>query len=163
MYRHSIIRNRVFLYPLLLLTMVNGSSLLAAPNLRQQANRNHTNFAVMPEIHALKEPVQIPDVPTFTGHTKFVGGNTMRVPNSITSYQMRFYADKDPKAVVSFYKTAFTNKGWKIANANSNSVTAEDRYGHQCVITARDSNVSDDIKSMFTIAYQQMNMQPRSR
>ncbi|HEY9733204.1 MAG TPA: hypothetical protein V6C89_14900 [Drouetiella sp.] len=62
----------------------------------------------------LTQPVDIPNVPTFTGRTKFITG--LRYPNDRSGYRigLTFAAVEEESQIVEWYRTALTGYGWKL-------------------------------------------------
>lgn len=98
---------------------------LAATASRSIADTN-SNAKVQPRVYRpvtadreyacenLSQPVDIPNVPTFTGRTKFLTG--LRYPNDRSGYRigLTFAATEDEGQVMEWYRTALTSYGWKL-------------------------------------------------
>ncbi|HEY9677948.1 MAG TPA: hypothetical protein V6C76_08055 [Drouetiella sp.] len=77
-------------------------------------------------VEHLKGPIDIPNVPPFTGRTKFLSG--LRYPNDPSGYRlgMTFAAMEEPTQILDWYKTALGNYQWKLVEnpQDPNSLTA---------------------------------------
>lgn len=110
---------------------------------------------------SLKEPVSIPGLPNFYGHTKFLGGMLMSqrgAPGrSIYNYQMKFLAQEGAQAVMEYYKKLLSSGGWTISKDEANAITAKRDTG-LCIISVQNAEFADEpsMNSMYSIIYQQM-------
>ncbi len=71
----------------------------------------------------LSQPVDIPNVPTFTGRTKFLTG--LRYPNDRSGYRigLTFAAVEDENQIIEWYRTALTGYGWKLLDMTPDGKT----------------------------------------
>ncbi len=108
-------------------------------------------------IEPLKEKVDLPNLPNFTGHAKF-GFGTMHPSDRGPSYVMHFFAKEDHKLILDWYKNTLNMYGWKITFADGQVVTAETKNAH-CAISVNDCTGmrNDGCNSEFEIDYSQRN------
>lgn len=112
----------------------------------------------MKDYRTLKEPVAFPDLPVFSGRSKFVNGYLEPNQNGISTCEMEFLAQEDPQTVLSFYKDALAANKWKIWYAGSHSISARHGQGHMCNINVNESRMPKT-KSRFTVDYRQIEQQ----
>lgn len=113
---------------------------------------------VLENSQTLKEPVELPILPVFNGHTKFIGGYQTPMHNGISTCQLNYYAQEEPQTVSDFYKSALAGNRWKILYAGGSSITARHADGHMCTININQSKLPNT-RSRYYIAYRQIEKQ----
>lgn len=108
------------------------------------------------QIDPLKDKVELPNLPEFTGHAKFIMG-TMHPTDKGPSYVQHFAAKEDHKLVLDWYKNTLNMYGWKITFADNQVVTAEMK-GANCAVSVNDcTGRKDGMNSEIEIDYSQRN------
>lgn len=107
-------------------------------------------------IEPMKDKVDLPNLPEFTGHAKFIMG-TMHPTDKGPSYVMHFSAKEDHKLVLDWYKNTLNMYGWKITFADGQVVTAENKNAN-CAVSVNDcTGRRDGNNSEIEIDYSQRN------
>lgn len=155
---------------LLFLTICQGSHnscLLAAPHLQQspqgpELTPKRQIYGMVQGLQSLKGPVPLPDLPMFTGETRFITGQYVSTPTGTAVYRMMFFAQEEPEVVINFYKNTLNMRQWKIVKSSPNSLSAEHKNGHTCTITINEADPAEG-KSMLAINYQQAGLRQSQR
>ncbi len=149
-------RNPVLLATLIILANQSCPSAewLAAPS-KQQTPDGKQPSSMMEGLEMLKSPVSLPDLPVFSGETKFIGGQRISTMTGRAVYHMMFFAQDDPQAVLKFYKNALVMNRWNLSSEDANSISAEHNNGHKCTITVSEADSSDG-RTMLGINYEQI-------
>jgi hypothetical protein len=107
-------------------------------------------------IEPMKEKVDLPNLPEFTGHAKFTMG-TMHPTDKGPSYVMHFAAKEDHKLILDWYKNTLHMYGWRITFADGQVVTAENKNAN-CAVSVNDcTGRRDGNNSDIEIDYAQRN------
>ena len=110
------------------------------------------------DYHTMTTPVDFPDLPAYSGRSKFVMGYLSPSANGISACHMQFLAEEDPQTVISFYKSALTGNKWKINYDSPTSICARHAKGHMCNINVSESHIPKT-KSRYVIDYRQVESQ----
>jgi len=116
------------------------------------------HIELMKDYQAMKEPMQFPDLPNFSGPSKFISGNCSPNQNGVTSCHMLFVTEEAPQAVLDFYKQALAANDWKIQYASIHGISARHKLGHLCNINVNESKTLKT-KCRFVIDYRQIEQQ----
>ena len=81
----------------------------------------------------LKEPVSLPDLPAYTGQSKFIFGISYPGVKSGASIGLRFCVKEDAAQVIDWYRTALHGYKWTVT-ATQNGLTAT-KGDNSCTIT----------------------------
>jgi hypothetical protein len=81
----------------------------------------------------LREPMELQDLPRFTGHEKFQGGHT-RTTDDGQGCSMEFAVQEPPDRVFDWYKTVLQMNQWKVANTNSSEILVATKNKNRCTI-----------------------------
>lgn len=107
-------------------------------------------------IEPLKDKVDLPNLPNFTGHAKFIMG-TVHPSDKGPSYVMHFATKEDHKLVLDWYKNTLNMYGWKITFADGQVVTAQLKNAN-CAVSVNDcTGRRDGNNSEIEIDYSQRN------
>jgi hypothetical protein len=156
--------NLATLVSIVVLAASSASPALADNNNKQKGpmpqDRNRYQSRNNPELEAdnLKEPIQLPDLPTFTGQkTKFILGSVHQAKQG-PNYIEKFRAKEEPKQVIEWYKNTLQMYKWKISVAAAEVVQATNKDGSTiCVLVSDLGNRKDGDRTAFEINYFQQN------
>lgn len=146
---------RAFLV-VVLCTMTTVCSSTAQP---QQSSGSQYKKAPTVAADPLKNKVDLPDLPDFTGHAKFVRGVSSNTDHC-QNYLQFFVASEDPTQVLDWYKNTLSMYKWNISYAGPICVTA-DKEQNTCSIMV--SNSDSDLKSKNAKTLIQISYQLRTR
>ncbi len=145
---------------LLLSTMAAGQQMSSAQN-TPSAYRQRP-YQLNPEenhkLEQLRDKVDLPDLPAYTGKAKFVMGNVEQSAKGGPRYSMVFEAEEPQSQVIEWYDNVFRMYKWKNIDRATSSVSATHKDGHFASIST-DSIVKPGasaakIRSSFTVRYQ---------
>lgn len=130
----------------------------ARPDQRLQQNRQSTSYEKVHEdadvykAIPLSQPVELPQVPNFSGDKKFVKGLTWPKQYGGPSYIMHFTSNDDARTVRDWYADALQSHNWKIFKSTNLGVFAKHPEGHYCYVTFLD-RPGKGIKCRYTLNY----------
>lgn len=144
---------------LLALAMASGQQISSAQN-TPPAYRTKP-YQLAPEdnhkLDQLRDKVDLPDLPPFTGKAKFVTGTVEQGAKGGPRYQMVFEAEEPQSQVIEWYDNVFRMYKWSNIQKSTSSVTATHKDGHYAAIST-DSVVKPGTNSRahssFTVHYQ---------
>lgn len=125
---------------------------------RQQQDSNGTKFT------EFNIPVEIPDVPTFSGKHKLVSGSAKETEEG-TAYIQEFSTQERPEYVLPWYETALNNNQWKIVRKSSKFLSARKPDGSYCSVSTKKAlpeNAKESTCS-FEISYFKLNPNHKSK
>lgn len=144
----------------LLLSLVAGQQISSAQN-TPPAYRTKP-YQLNPEdnhkLDQLKDKVDLPDLPSFTGKAKFVTGTVEQGSKGGPRYSMVFEAEEPQNQVIDWYDNVFRMYKWNNVQKATSSVSASHKDGHfasvstDAVVKPGASNAR--IHSSFTVHYQ---------
>ena len=109
------------------------------------------------KLDRLRDKVDLPDLPAFTGKAKFVTGTIEQSSKGGPRYQMTFEAEEPQAQVIDWYDNVFRMYKWKDIKRSSSAVSATHKEGHFASIST-DSVVrpgtNSRAHSSFTVHYQ---------
>jgi hypothetical protein len=115
------------------------------------SNENH-------RLEKLRDKVDLPDLPPFTGKAKFVSGTVEQGAKGGPRYSMVFEAEEPQNQVVDWYDNVFRMYKWGSIQKSTSSVSATHKEGHFASISTDDKvNAGANnpkIHSSFTVHYQ---------
>jgi len=85
-------------------------------------------------IQQLKQPLELPNLPTYSGKARFMRGYTQTTEAGYTTYQMNFLAKEDMGQVKNWYQNTFNIYQWKMQHAGQQNLVAKHDDGHICTI-----------------------------
>lgn len=97
---------------------------------KQNAPQQHT-------IERLKSKVELPDLPDYTGKSKFLDGSVEPAAKGGPRYQMSFDAQEPRSQVLDWYGNVFRMYNWKMTQRTDSSIMARHKDGHKCTVTAQ--------------------------
>lgn len=106
-------------------------------------------------IEPLKDKVDLPNLPSFTGHAKFVTGS-IHPSDKGSSYVQVFVAKEDRKLVFDWYKNTLSMYKWKITFADGQFITAELKNA-RCAVAVNGSDGRNGSTCQFEIDYTELN------
>ncbi|HEY9773253.1 MAG TPA: hypothetical protein V6C81_05540 [Planktothrix sp.] len=84
------------------------------------------------DVTSLREPVQLQDLPAFTGHATFVNGHVHESDNG-PSWLMTFKVKESPQQVMEWYRNVLRMQQWNIKQSTSDTICAT-KKNSQCTI-----------------------------
>jgi hypothetical protein len=134
----------------------NSSAQNTPPAYRQKAYP--LNSADSHRLEQLRDKVDLPDLPPFTGKAKFVSGTVEQGAKGGPRYSMVFEAEEPQNQVVDWYDNVFRMYKWNGIQKSTSSVSATHKEGHFASVST-DSVVNagahnPKIHSSFTVHYQ---------
>jgi len=115
-------------------------SLTALPALSQNwgVNKNQPvetgGESRLSEPKALKEQPDLPQLPAYSGKSKFQNGTVQSNAEGWTVYTMNILAEEKPEEVRNWYQNAFNMYQWKIPSSAPLTLSAEQKNGNSCYI-----------------------------
>lgn len=85
-------------------------------------------------IAQLKEPPELPQLPSYSGKLKFLRGYTQPTGKGWTVYHIKYLTQEDPIKVKGWYENALSMYQWKILNSAGQTITANHKDGHMCTL-----------------------------
>jgi hypothetical protein len=101
------------------------------------ANRYHP---AKDSLHQLKEALDLPQLPAYSGKSKFINGSVQPTEKGWIAYKMSYLTKENPDQVRDWYHNTFSMYQWKILHAKEQTITANHRDGHICTIVVNNSN-----------------------
>lgn len=146
---------------LLLLSSLSTVQISSAQQQKPSAYRS-TPYQLAPaenhKLEPLRDKVDLPDLPTFTGKARFMSGNVEQGAKGGPRYSMIFEAEEPQSQVVEWYDNVFRMYKWKNIQKSTSSVSAMHKDGHFASVStnaiARPGASSAKIQSSFTLHYQ---------
>jgi hypothetical protein len=109
------------------------------------------------KLDQLKDKVDLPDLPSFTGKAKFVTGTVEQSAKGGPRYSMTFEAEEPQNQVIDWYDNVFRMYKWANIQKATTSVSAVHKEGHFASVST-DAVVKTGgnarIHSSFTVHYQ---------
>jgi hypothetical protein len=93
------------------------------------------------KIHTLKEAPELPQLPAYSGKSKFLRGWLHSTEGGLTNYQLNYLTKEPPSAVKDWYQGTFNSCQWKTIHAGRQSLNANNKDGYTCTIMVNDSKV----------------------
>jgi len=105
----------------------------------------------------LKAPVDLPNVPTYTGRTVFAGGCVVPRARSGCCYIQHFSAREKAQEIIAWYQAALAQNNWKIEPGmqSERSTAATDAKGNICQIFAMPTANEKGYLTDFVVQYTQ--------
>jgi len=85
----------------------------------------------------LREAVQLPDVPEFTGKLRFILGSVHQAKTG-PNYLMKFHTKEDAKTVIDWYRNTLQMYKWKIMSSDHMTVQASNKDGSTIFVLANE-------------------------
>jgi hypothetical protein len=119
-------------------------------------------YQIAPEenhkLDQLRDKVDLPDLPMYTGKAKFVSGTVEQGAKGGPRYSMVFEAEEPQSQVIDWYDNVFRMYKWNGIQKSTSSVSASHKEGHYASISSdaivRTNVSSPKIHSSFTVHYQ---------
>lgn len=109
------------------------------------------------KLDQLKDKVDLPDLPAFTGKARFVTGTVEQGSKGGPRYSMVFEAEEPQNQVIDWYDNVFRMYKWNNIQKSASSVSATHKEGHFASVST-DSVVRTGgnarVHSSFTVHYQ---------
>jgi hypothetical protein len=99
------------------------------PNLWGAQNKN-----INTTVQFLKEAPDLPQLPAYSGKSKFLQGCLQPTERGWTNYQMSYLAKEAPLEVKDWYQNVFNSYQWKTIHAGQQSLSANHKDGHVCTV-----------------------------
>ncbi len=99
-------------------------------------NKSRESFASQ----VLKEQPELPQLPTYSGKSKFVSGHVDTNDQGWVTYSISSLVIEDPDQVRNWYQNAFNMYQWKTLNAGESTITADQKNGNMCAIVVNPSD-----------------------
>lgn len=110
--------------------------------------QNHT------EITLLRKPVELPNLPMYTGKCHFLGGQSELRAKGGPRYRMCFQSEDSQSDILSWYANTFVLYRWKIEQRTSSTIASYYRNGDYCVVqTSKTTVKSGKDKCTLTIQF----------
>jgi hypothetical protein len=89
------------------------------------------------ENHTMKDPIDLANIPRYSGKAKFMCGTMLPHARSGVTYTQRFVAEEDQISVLNWYRQVLTSPGWSLDPVGSRGTTlaAIDKDGNICQFT----------------------------
>ena len=145
---------------LLLAGLAAGQQMSSAQN-TPSAYRSKP-YPIAPEenhkLDQLRDKVDLPDLPTYTGKAKFVSGTVEQGAKGGPRYSMVFEAEEPQNQVVDWYDNVFRMYKWNDIQKSTSSVSANHKEGHYASVSTdavvRTGVNNPKVHSSFTVHYQ---------
>jgi hypothetical protein len=85
-------------------------------------------------IEQLKQPPELPQLPSYSGKMKFVRGYTQPTEKGWVVYHIKYLTQEDPTKVKEWYENALAMYQWKILNSAGQTITANHKDGDMCTL-----------------------------
>ena len=85
-------------------------------------------------IEQLKEPPELPQLPSYSGKLKFLRGYTQPTAKGWVVYHIKYLTQEDPAKVKGWYENALAMYQWKILNSAGQTITANHKDGDMCTL-----------------------------
>lgn len=95
------------------------------------------------KVDALKEKVDLPDLPAYSGKSKFVGGYVEAGAKGGTRYDMTFEAEESESQILDWYDNVFRMYKWKKIDRAQTSVSASHKEGHYATVSTNSVLLKD--------------------
>jgi len=110
------------------------------------------------KLDRLRDKVDLPDLPPFTGKAKFVSGTVEQGAKGGPRYSMVFEAEEPQNQIVDWYDNVFRMYKWNGIQKSTSSVSATHKEGHFASVST-DAVVNPGVNnprihSSFTVHYQ---------
>ncbi|MCC7528003.1 MAG: hypothetical protein IT342_05735 [Candidatus Melainabacteria bacterium] len=110
------------------------------------------------KLDQLRDKVDLPDLPSYTGKAKFVSGTVEQGAKGGPRYSMVFESEEPQSQVIDWYDNVFRMYKWNGIQKSTSSVSANHKEGHYASISSdavvRTGVSSPKIHSSFTVHYQ---------
>lgn len=110
------------------------------------------------KLEQLRDKVDLPDLPSYTGKSKFVSGSVEQSAKGGPRYSMVFEAEEPQSQVIEWYDNVFRMYKWKDIQKSTSSVSAAHKEGHYASVSTdsivRPGGANPKVKSSFTVHYQ---------
>lgn len=110
------------------------------------------------KLDQLKDKVDLPDMPAYTGKAKFVTGTVEQSAKGGPRYSMVFEAEEPQSQVIDWYDNVFRMYKWTGIQKSTSSVSASHKEGHFASIqtdeVVRTGVNNPKIHSSFKVHYQ---------
>jgi hypothetical protein len=137
--------------PLVRLTAINlivpaiglcwlGLSPAFAQQTQWQNNWGLQQKASTENMQKLKEQPELPQLPSYSGKTKFVQGCVQTDDKGRSTYQFDLLTKEHPQQVKDWYQNAFNMYKWQMIDASTSSMTADAPNGNSCTIMVHASD-----------------------
>lgn len=152
-------RLRILITGLLLLCVLSLAGLL--PAVAQQKHRNPNQPYTDSDgakFSRYTTPVEIPDVPMFTGKVKMESG-AAKETEAGTAYIQAFSTPEPKEYVMPWYESVLTSNNWKIVRKSAGYLSARKDDGSYCSVSSQKSLPSQEkeYRSSFEISYFKFN------
>lgn len=114
----------------------------AAPSAQSQVSQNNAqpggtrrNDPKNEHIQPLKEAPELPQLPAYSGKSKFFQGYVQPTERGWVTYQLSYYVKEAPRDVRDWYQNAFNSYQWTTMRAGAQSLSANHKDGHICTVT----------------------------
>ena len=110
------------------------------------------------KLEPLRDKVDLPDLPAYTGKARFVTGTVEQAAKGGPRYAMVFEAEEPQSQVIDWYDNVFRMYKWKSIQKNTSSVSASHKEGHFASVSTdavvKPGVSNKKINSSFTVHYQ---------
>ena len=93
-----------------------------------------------------------PNLPQYTGQTKFVDGSVQPAGDGVTVYQINVLAKEDLLQILDWYKQVLSGCKWQIQFSGKSALVANHPDGHTCAINLN-TLLTPVYKTRLTIHY----------
>ena len=106
------------------------------------------------EITILRKPVELPNLPMYTGKCHFLGGQSELHAKGGPRYRMCFQSEDSQSDILSWYANTFVLYRWKIEQRTSSTIASYYKNGDYCVVqTSKATIKSGKDKCTLTIQF----------
>jgi hypothetical protein len=106
-------------------------------------------------INPIKVAPDLPDMPAYSGQTKFLRGYIQTSDKDTTVYQVSYMTKDDPVRVKQWFDYALPSRKWKIISSGERNIAAKHQDGHFCSIMVNDAT-DPEYKGLLTVSYRQV-------
>ncbi len=132
-----------------LLFATNMSAAWCGPIPQNPPNKNVNEHMKDTQI---SKPMDLPDVPQYTGKARFTSGwVTTDDRSQQPTYTLRYAVDEDDNVVAQWYHQALRAHKWQIER-NGMTISATNTHGAECQVLAWKANLPKE-KTRLTIVY----------
>jgi hypothetical protein len=103
-------------------------------------------------IQMLKDSPELPQLPSYSGKSKFYHGYVQPAEKGWTNYQLTYFIKEPPIEVKDWYQSAFNSYQWTTIRASSQTLSANHKDGHICSVVINRTN-EPGYKTLLSLYY----------
>lgn len=141
----------------LCLTSLTSLPALSEPwgfNNNNQQQTQSGNTSALSSAQQLKEQPELPQLPTYSGKSKFAHGVVQSNQEGWTVYRLSILTQEKPQEVRDWYQNTFNMYQWTTTSTAGTSLSAEQKNGSTCSVIVNPVQEAN-FKSEIRISYMQ--------